>query len=94
MAEDYSPEENDQFTPRLSAKDFAQNLYDKGEFVVVLWDVHKYRLGQRMKYLMLLGYQPYGNMESHVIYENSVPIKCDMCIIMINKALYNKELEG
>ena len=87
---------------RLTPEQFAQKLYDEGKFVVLVWDLDKFRLGQRIEALMKLGYSPVsGTMVSHTVYEKQgsssssprIPVKEDLCLMMINKSLLNRDGE-
>lgn len=87
---DYSiPDEN----THLPINEWAQNVFNKNEFITIAWDTNKYRLAQRIKELMLLGYKPYGNLTSHLVYENrgssvNIPVKNDLCLVMIHENMY------
>ncbi len=78
----------------LTPEEFADNLVAKKEFVAVIWDSSKYRLGQRLKYLMLKGYEPLGGMVPHDMFEDMgtvrVVTKSQLCVLVFNKAIYKK----
>jgi hypothetical protein len=80
-------------TERLSPEEFSQKVFDQGEFILIVWDRDKFRLNKRIKALMLLGYHPVaGTLTSHTVYEeynrNTIPVKEDLCILMVNESMY------
>jgi hypothetical protein len=96
-----SPEESTEITETIYEKrtsyatpqEFAANCFNRGEFVVLVWDWDKYRLGQRIKEMMSLGYKPIsGSFISHTVYNDQnghkLPVKQDLCILMTHEGLY------
>ena len=92
---------------RLTPEQFADHMFDRGEFFLVVWDHDKWRFGKRVKALMMKGYALHGQVFVHTLYKDpetttkangpsayKIPYKQDIGILMYHKGLLEKITGG
>lgn len=91
---------------RLTPEQFAEHMFDRQEFFLVVWDHDKWRFGKRVKALMMKGYALHGQVFVHTLYKDpenltkaapsnyKIPYKQDIGVLMYHKGLLERVTGG